>query len=33
VVGGPEGIVVTRKKGEQRDWPCDLWPAERLAAA
>jgi hypothetical protein len=33
VNGGPDGIVVTRKKGEQRDWLCDLWLAERLAAA
>jgi hypothetical protein len=33
VSGGGEGIVVTRKKGEQRDWLCDLWLAERLAAA
>jgi hypothetical protein len=32
VSGGGEGIVVTRKKGEQRDWLCDLWLAERLAA-
>jgi hypothetical protein len=31
--GGAEGIVVTRKKGEPRDWLCDLWLAERLAAA
>lgn len=33
VSGGPEGIVVTRKKGEQGDWLCDLWLAERLAGA
>jgi hypothetical protein len=33
VSGGGEGIVVIRKKGEQRDWLCDLWLAERLAAA
>jgi hypothetical protein len=33
VSGGAEGIVVTRRKGEQRDWLCDLWLAERLAAA
>ncbi len=33
VSAGPEGIVVTRKKGDQRDWLCDLWLAERLAAA
>ncbi|HEY7950676.1 MAG TPA: hypothetical protein VID51_07585 [Solirubrobacterales bacterium] len=29
--GGPEGIVVTRKDGEQADWLCDLWLAELLA--
>ena len=33
VSAGPEGIVVTRKKGEQRDWLCDLWLAERLAGS
>jgi hypothetical protein len=33
VEGGPEGVVVTRKGGEQSDWLCDLWLAERLAAA
>jgi hypothetical protein len=33
VEAGPEGIVVTRKKGGQRDWLCDLWLAERLAVA
>jgi hypothetical protein len=33
VEGRPEGIVVTRKGGEQADWLCDLWLAERLAAA
>lgn len=27
------GIVVTRKGGEQVDWLCDLWLAERLAEA
>ena len=32
VEGGPEGIVVTRKGGQQSDWLCDLWLAERLAA-
>jgi hypothetical protein len=32
VTGGPEGIVVTRKGGEQSDWLCDLWLAERLAS-
>jgi hypothetical protein len=31
VEGGPDGIVVTRKGGEQADWLCDLWLAERLA--
>jgi hypothetical protein len=30
---GPEGIVVSRKKAGQGDWLCDLWLAERLAAA
>lgn len=33
VEGGPQGIVVSRKGGEQADWLCDLWLAERLAAA
>jgi hypothetical protein len=33
VEGGPEGIVVVRKGGAQSDWMCDLWLAERLAAA
>jgi hypothetical protein len=33
VAGGGAGIVVTRKKGEQRDWLCDLWLAERLAGS
>jgi hypothetical protein len=33
VEGGPAGIVVKRKGGEQGDWLCDLWLAERLAAA
>jgi hypothetical protein len=33
VAGGPEGIVVTRKGGEQSDWMCDLWLAERLASS
>jgi hypothetical protein len=33
VEGGPEGIVVSRKGGQQADWLCDLWLAERLAAA
>ncbi len=31
VEGGPEGITVIRKGGEQADWLCDLWLAERLA--
>jgi hypothetical protein len=33
VEGGPEGIVVARKGGEQADWLCDLWLAEQLAEA
>ena len=33
VEGGPEGIVVTRKGGEQADWLCDLWLAERISEA
>jgi hypothetical protein len=33
VESGPEGIVVSRKGGEQADWLCDLWLAERLAEA
>lgn len=33
VEGGPEGIVVSRKGGQQADWLCDLWLAERLAEA
>lgn len=33
VTSGPEGIVVTRRKGEGRDWLCDLWLAERLAGS
>lgn len=33
VSSGPEGIVVTRRKGGGRDWLCDLWLAEHLAAA
>ena len=32
IEAGPEGILITRRKGEQRDWLCDLWLAERLAA-
>jgi hypothetical protein len=31
VEGGPDGIVVSRKGGDQSDWMCDLWLAERLA--
>ncbi len=31
VAGGPEGIKIARKSGEQSDWLCDLWLAERLA--
>jgi hypothetical protein len=31
VSAGQEGIVVARKRGEQGDWLCDLWLAERLA--
>jgi hypothetical protein len=33
VEGGPDGVVVIRTGGEQSDWLCDLWLAERLAAA
>jgi hypothetical protein len=33
VAGGPEGIKVVRKSGEQSDWLCDLWLAERLTQA
>ena len=33
VSSGPEGIVVTRRKGDGRDWLCDLWLAEHLASA
>jgi hypothetical protein len=31
VSGGPEGITVSRRRGEQSDWMRDLWLAERLA--
>jgi hypothetical protein len=31
VEGGPEGIVVERRKDSDSDWLCDLWLAERLA--
>jgi hypothetical protein len=33
VEAGSEGIVVSRKGGEQADWLCDLWLAEKLADA
>lgn len=33
VRSGPEGIVVSRRKGRPQDWLCDLWLAERLAAS
>jgi hypothetical protein len=33
IAGGPGGIKVVRKSGEQSDWLCDLWLAERLARA
>jgi hypothetical protein len=33
IAAGPEGIEVVRKSGEQSDWLCDLWLAERLARA
>lgn len=33
VSSGPDGILVARRKGDPRDWLCDLWLAERLAAA
>ena len=33
VESGPEGITVARKGGKPADWLCDLWLAERLAAA
>jgi hypothetical protein len=33
VAGGPAGIKVARKSGEQSDWLCDLWLAERLTRA
>lgn len=31
VASGPEGVLVTRRKGDGRAWLCDLWLAERLA--
>ncbi len=33
VRSGSEGILVSRGKGNPRDWLCDLWLAEQLAAA
>jgi hypothetical protein len=33
VSAGPEGVVITRKRGDQLDWLCDLWLAERLAGS
>jgi hypothetical protein len=33
VRGDGRGIVVSRTKGEARDWMCDLWLAERIAEA
>jgi hypothetical protein len=33
IEAGPEGLLLTRKKGDARDWLCDLWLAERLAPA
>jgi hypothetical protein len=33
IEGDAAGVVVTRKGGEQADWLCDLWLAERLASA
>jgi hypothetical protein len=32
VSSGPAGVLVTRRKGDGRDWLCDLWLAERLAS-
>ncbi|HEU5251987.1 MAG TPA: hypothetical protein VFU16_01510 [Solirubrobacterales bacterium] len=32
VRSGPEGLLVSRRKGAQGDWLCDLWVAERLLA-
>jgi hypothetical protein len=32
VRSGPEGVAVSRRRGDQRSWLCDLWLAERLAA-
>lgn len=33
VTSGSEGIMVTRRKSDGRDWLCDLWLAEHLASA
>jgi hypothetical protein len=33
VEGGPEGLIVYRRSSREGDWLCDLWLAERLAAA
>ncbi len=33
VSGSPDSIVVSRTGGDQSDWLCDLWLAERLASA
>jgi hypothetical protein len=32
VHGGPDGLVIARRKAAQGDWLCDLWLAERLLA-
>jgi len=32
VSSGPDGLLVRRHKGGQRDWLCDLWLAEQLAS-
>jgi hypothetical protein len=33
VEGGLEGLVVYRRSSREGDWLCDLWLAERIAAA
>ncbi len=33
VEGGPEGLAVYRTSSREGDWLCDLWLAERIAAA
>lgn len=33
VEGGPDGLVVYRRSSREGDWLCDLWLAERIAAA